>query len=92
MAAPNITIETLKLVNGGGNLKAFVDLRIGETLFRSFRIVQQPGQKAWVSPPADSWTGKDGKKRFTRLIEFPERIRTAVEAVVLAAWRGADDP
>jgi hypothetical protein len=86
MPPPQITIEKLRPINGSGSLRAFCDLRIGESIFRSFRVIQQPGQDAWVSPPSESWTGNDGKKQFTRLIEFPERLQKAVEVAVLAAW------
>jgi hypothetical protein len=38
-----------------GNLKAFVKLKIGDVVFHDFRIVQQAGQKAWVSAPISTW-------------------------------------
>jgi len=34
-----IKVERIKDVGGRGNLRAFVDFRIGRTLFRSWRII-----------------------------------------------------
>ena len=68
------------------NLKAFVKIKIGETTFHDFRIVQQSGQKVWVSPPATQWTRKDGKTYRKVLIELPRRLKEAVSNAVLEAW------
>lgn len=81
-----IEVENIRELDGRGSLKAFVDIRIGGTLFRSWRIVQQTGQKPWVSPPVERWSGKDGKTRYTRLVEFPADFQKAVESAILGAW------
>ncbi len=57
----NIIVQKIRPVNGNGHMKAFVQLKIDETLFGGFRVIQKPGQKPWVSPPQESWTGSDGK-------------------------------
>lgn len=60
----DIKIECIKPVKDRGSLRAFVDLRIGKTLFRSWRIVQQEGKRPWVSPPVESGETSDGERRY----------------------------
>jgi DNA-binding cell septation regulator SpoVG len=67
----SIQVFEIKKVTKPGNLKAFVKIQIGETVFHDFRIVQQPGQKAWISPPQASWQDQGGKTHYKALIEFP---------------------
>jgi DNA-binding cell septation regulator SpoVG len=86
-----IRVERIRNVEGKGNLKAFVDLRIGKTLFRSWRIIQQPGQRPWVSPPVESWETKEGERRYRRLVVLPEELQKRVEEEVLRAWQGRED-
>ena len=80
-----IKVLEIKTVQNG-NLKALAKLKIGETIFHDFRVVQQPGQRAWVSAPVTSWTGNDGKIQYKTVIEFPKRLKDAVADVVLEAW------
>jgi DNA-binding cell septation regulator SpoVG len=73
----------------GGNLRAFVDIRLGQSVvIRGFRIVQQPGQKAWVAPPQREYTGADGKPRYAPIVELSGALKRAVEQVIVQAWKG----
>lgn len=81
-----IKVEKLRKVEGRGSLRAFVDLRIGRTLFRSWRVVQQEGQRPWVSPPVESWEDRDGKRHYRRLVEFPDELKRRVDEAVLKAY------
>ncbi len=72
-------------------------MRIGREptaiIVRKFRLVQQPGQAAWISPPQESWNDPaTGERRFKTLFEFPKAWRpaiteAAITEAVLAAWR-----
>jgi len=83
----DIKIECIKPVKDHGSLRAFVDLRIGRTLFRSWRIVQQEGKRPWVSPPVESWETPDGERRYKRLVVLPEELQKKAETAVLQAWQ-----
>lgn len=69
-----------------GNLRAFVEVQVGEIIIRDCRVVQQPGQNPWVSMPARSYE-KDGKTQWISLVEMPRELKAKVEQVVLEALR-----
>jgi DNA-binding cell septation regulator SpoVG len=77
---------------GGSNLRAFVDVQIGTSLtIYGFRVIQQPGQSAWVSAPQRTYQGDDGKTRYAPIMELKGGLKRAVELAILQAWReGAD--
>jgi DNA-binding cell septation regulator SpoVG len=70
-----------------GNLKAFADVKIGKSLkIMGFRIVQQPNQAAWVSPPQRTWQDKEGKQRYSPIVELSGDLKAEVDEAVLAEW------
>ena len=83
-----ITILRIKESNAG-NLKAIVDFQLGQSEFYSWRIIQQSGQIAWVSPPQESWE-KDGKKQYKPLIKFPQELMRQVSDELIKAWEGGE--
>lgn len=84
----NITVLNIKEMDGQGSLKAFVSVTINHKLtIHSCRIVQQPGQKAWFSLPQREWTDSTGQKRYSPLIEIPEKVKTAIREAVLDHWK-----
>jgi DNA-binding cell septation regulator SpoVG len=83
-----IRILTIKQA-AGGNVRAFVDIQLGTTVVvHGFRIIQQPGQKPWVSPPQREWTGDDGKRHYAPVVELSGDLKRQVEQAILAAWEG----
>ena len=58
-----IEVENIHKLDGAGNLKAFASVNIGGKLtIHSLRIVQQPGQKAWVALPQREWRDGAGNR------------------------------
>jgi DNA-binding cell septation regulator SpoVG len=86
MSAP-IQVIKVKALESGGNLKAFVDVRIGAVVIRGCRVVQQPGQKAWVSMPQT----KSGEKYYAVVEIESEGLRNRVREVVLEHWESVQD-
>ena len=83
----NITVENIRELNGTGNLRAFVSVTVNDKLtIHSCRIIQQPGQAAWVSLPQREWTNQQGQKRFSPIIELPDEVKSAIQVEVLRAW------
>jgi DNA-binding cell septation regulator SpoVG len=70
-----------------GNLQAFADVTFNNGVqLKFFRIIQQPGQRAWVSVPQASWTGKDGKIAYQNLLSLPDDALKAIREAILAEW------
>lgn len=80
--ARRIHVVEIKPVSGCGNLRAFATISVEPFVIHDVRIVQQPGQRAWVSMPAQ----KSGERWFT-VIECSDRaLKDAISAAVLEAW------
>ena len=81
-----ITVSKITPANFG-NVKAFASVRLGETLtIHSIKIVQQPGQRAYVRLPESE---RDGKY-FPIVSADDKRFQEAVQEKVLAAWQNGD--
>jgi hypothetical protein len=52
-----------------------------------FRIVQQPRQKPWISPPQREWIDDSGKRRYTPMIELRGSLKSVVDQAILAVWQ-----
>lgn len=70
-----------------GNLRAFAEIQLGETLIISgCRIIQQAGQSAYVAFPQN----ENGGKYYPVVTAVDKRFKEAVEIKVLAAWSDAN--
>jgi len=75
-----------------GNIKALVDVRLfGQITIREVKIIQQPGQSPWVSPPDKEFTGRDGQKKYVKIIEIADALKQEVSQVVINAWMVAQE-
>jgi DNA-binding cell septation regulator SpoVG len=80
-------IEVLSITRRrGGNVKAFVSVRVGALTIHDVKVVQQAGQKPWVAMPSREWSDDDGKRRFSPLVELGPSLKACVEVAVLQAW------
>lgn len=81
---PTVTVVA-NLVVDQGNLRSLADVQLGPLVIRKVRLIQQPGQAPWVSPPQDSWTDAQGQRRFTTLVKWPPEWGQAIlDAVLLS--------
>jgi DNA-binding cell septation regulator SpoVG len=84
-----LEVLEVKPVTGRGNLKAFARVRLGAVVIHGCRVIQQPGQKAWVALPQVPARAKaDGSGAgWYPVIEItnPELL-ARVRAAVLEAW------
>ena len=86
--AHDIEVLSVKPVQGRGNLKAFPDIRIGALEIHSLRVVQQPGQRAWVSMPQAEYYDRDGQKCYYPMMKIDDRgLKQAIMEAVLEAWQ-----
>jgi DNA-binding cell septation regulator SpoVG len=74
-----------------GTLKASADVALGQNLtLYDLRVIQQPGQRAWVSPPQREWTDAQGQRRYTPLVDLRGDLRIRIERAVLAAYEAGE--
>ena len=82
----SVTVEKIRRV-AKGNLRAFVSVEVGGKFkIHGIRVVQQPGKVAWVSLPQSEWTDREGKTRYSPIIELPEKLLEAIGEAVLEEW------
>jgi DNA-binding cell septation regulator SpoVG len=81
-----VEVIGLKPLNNKGNLKAFASIRLGGVTIHDCRIVQQFGQKAWVSLPQKEYTTKAGEKKYAPVVELNDNLKKQVCDAVLKAW------
>jgi DNA-binding cell septation regulator SpoVG len=73
----------VRLLGGGGNLRALADVEVGPLTIRGCRVVQQPHQRPFVQWPHSQ--GQD--RRWWPVVQCSDRELTAtMQRVVLAAW------
>ena len=84
--APLVTVENIKLINKG-SLRAFCTVVIGTLKIHSCRVLQENDKAAWVSLPQQEWTDREGKKRYSPIVEVPDHIKTVIQDAVLREWK-----
>lgn len=83
-----IKIIKIRLQNNSKPLKAFADIQLENGwIVKDFRVIQQPGQKAYVVSPQASWRNREGVINFKTLITIPNDGKWQLEAAVLAAYQ-----
>ena len=81
-----IRVVDLRFVDSNGPLKAFVGVRVGDWVISDWRIIQKPGQRAWVSYPQITWKDADGKVKYKSLISIPGELKQKIDIAILSAW------
>lgn len=74
-----IKILRVERLNRGSNLKALVDVKIGDITIIDCRVVQQPGQRAYLSGPQKPLD--DG--HWAPIVKMTTSLRERVQEVVL---------
>lgn len=76
-------------VNGKGNLRAFADVEVNSTfILHSCRVIQQPGQRPWVSMP-QAEVLKDGQKPYYPIVKILDKqLEAEIKQAVLSAYEG----
>jgi DNA-binding cell septation regulator SpoVG len=77
-----IEIINLKKIENAGSLKALADFKLNQSEFYSWRVIQQDGQSAWVSPPQESWES-GGKKHYKPLVKLPKELMSLISDAIL---------
>ena len=86
---PAFSVVGIILLPSAGNLRCFASVKIGPLTVHKFRLIQQAGQSAWVSPPQEDWTDAQGTKRWKSLLEIPDKWKEPLTRAVIAAYEEA---
>jgi DNA-binding cell septation regulator SpoVG len=80
-----ITVKSIYRLQGNRNLKGFATVESGPWTIRDCRVIQQPGQHAYVTLPQHE--APDG--RFYPLIQCQDiDLKQAIQSAVLRVWNG----
>ncbi len=94
-ALPPMSCTHFKALSGSGNLKGFAEIEIktsfGPLIIRDVRLIQQPGQRAFVAPPQKEWTKSDGTKQYTELIGLPREWKDRILELVLPHYEPKEE-
>ena len=82
----DIEIIGIKLMNDGGPLKGFADVKVGDWITYSWRIIQRKGEKIWVQEPQLKWRNNNGAIRYKSMLSVPKPLLFAIENTILLAW------
>jgi len=87
VTASFIVVDTIKTIDKG-NLKAFVTVTINKKVrISGLRIVQQPGQTAWVSMPQSEVKSDNGKPKYYPIVEILDpTLKQQIQDAVLERW------
>ncbi len=85
---PPVKVLKVTPIPNGGNLKAYAAVQVGLWTIHGVRIVQQPGQRPWVSlPQTEGKPDSRGKRTWWPVVECEDKaLQRAIEAAVLKAW------
>lgn len=83
-----VACTEIRPLDKGGNLKAYATITIGTGLsIYGCRVIQQPGQQAWVSLPQT----KSGEKWYPVVKADDKRLQEVISQVVLEAWSAHEE-
>ncbi|MGH7963611.1 MAG: septation protein SpoVG family protein [Candidatus Binatia bacterium] len=80
-----VQVLAIKPLSNAGNLRAFASVKLGDIIIHDCRVVQQPGQRAWVSLPQCEYT-RDSEKKYAAIVELSDTLKRELSHVVLTAW------
>ena len=74
--------------NGQGSLKGFAEVKVADKIvIRDIRLVQVAGKEAFVSPPQKEYTNREGEKKYTKLVEWPQEWDSFIRDAVFNAYQ-----
>jgi len=83
-----IHITKITPMIGKGNLKAFVDIVIDDIIsIYGCRVIQQEGQRPWVSMPQIEYQ-KNGQKKYFAVIKIlDKKLKEDIDDAILTAYK-----
>ena len=79
-------VEVLDIYDlGMGNLRAYASIQIGPLQINKVRLIKQPGQKPYVSPPQLEYLSGNTVK-YIPIVKWPDEWKTPIFEAVWAAY------
>lgn len=80
-------IERMKVINKG-SIKAFFDLDLNKVLLTKFKLVQIDGKDPFISGPDESYTDKNGDKKYKKLVKIVDKdLEAKATSLAVAEYR-----
>lgn len=80
----NVTVLEIKDM-GMGNLRAYATLMIGALVIYRVKLVKQPGQRAYISPPQFEYFA-NGRVNYTPVLKWPDEWKQPIFDAVWTAY------
>jgi len=78
-----VTVKEIRSLPDAGNLKGFAVVEVGPWTISGCRIIQQPGQRAYVALPQE----KTQNGRYFPIIKTTDTsLKDLIQATVLQEW------
>lgn len=74
-----------------GNLRAYASVKIGPLVIYKLKLIKQPGQKPYVSPPQFEWFA-NGRVNYTPVVKWPEEWHQSIFEAVWGAYNAQREP
>jgi hypothetical protein len=84
---PIVNVQTIKPLQLG-NLRALATIRYDATTIEGVKVIQQPGQRAYVAPPQRTYA-THGRPGWAPIVRWEQPLADAISAAVLAAYMRA---
>ena len=81
--ADQVQVTDWKPIKNGGNLRAMATVRIGPLTVHGVRVIQQPGQKAWISLPQRQ---DESGRYFPVITTDDDHLKNTIRDKVLAMY------
>ncbi len=81
-----ITVIRIKKIEGKEMLRAFADVAVGEVTVNGIRLMEdQKGD--WLGLPQTSYDDKNGKKKYTPVVEISEGLKKSIKEEILKEYK-----
>jgi len=79
------------MLRDAGSMRATAEVTIqtalGALTVSGFKVIEKEPGKPWVGMPSKEYVGKDGTKKYQKLLEMPKALLRAVTEAVLAEYK-----
>ena len=86
----NVSVLEIKDMNApesksAGSLRAYATIKIGPLVIYRVKLVKQPGQRAYVSPPQFEYFA-NGRVNYTPVLKWPDEWKAPIFDAIWTAY------
>lgn len=84
-----VKIIEIRPIYDGRDVKAFVDIQVGDFILRDFRVIKKDGKRPFVKAPFSTYKDSAGQIKFRPIVFVPnDELRGEIDLTILAAYQG----